>query len=442
MAAAMDDLALLYRRAGFGATPAELEAASSAGFSATVRAWVAGLGAPDPIGEQIQPPELVQVPTSFAAYPPGSTARQRLVASARRQLPTLIQWWVARMTAASNPLTEKLALLMHNQFPTAVSKVQFPSLMLAQNQIMREKGAGPFDVLTDAISKDPAMLIWLDAGTDNKGHPNENFSRELMERFTMGIGTYSQADVTAAAVCFTGWRYDLATGGFALQESAHDPTPQTFLGQSGVNTGDQVIEIATHTSASANWVTSRMWSFLAYPVEPSDPAVADLAAGYAEDLSIGNLLQSIFLDPRFTSDQARSGLIKQPIEWVAGALKALGFAPNAVAAGKPALYPILSRLGQVPFDPPSVGGWPQNDAWLSTATALARWQWANEITAMAGADLSLVADAPAADQPDAAATLLSVGSWSPTTASALSRVAGDPAAVVALALISPEYVAN
>jgi len=364
------------------------------------------------------------------------------VASARRQLPILIQWWVARMIAASNPLTEKLPLLLHNQFPTAVSKVQFPSLMLQQNQIMRSQGSGPFDVLTEAISKDPAMLIWLDASTDNKGHPNENFSRELMERFTMGIGTYSQTDVTAAAVCFTGWRYDVATGGFFFQQNAHDPKPQTFLGQSGVNTGEQVIEIATHTSASAKWVTSRMWSFLAYPVQPSDPVVAELSPGYAKDLSVGNLLEAIFLHPTFASQQAVSGLVKQPVEWVAGTLKALGFDPGAVAAGKPNVYPILAGLGQVPFDPPSVGGWPQNGGWLSTAAALARWQWANEITAMPGADLSLVADAAPADQPDAAATLLSVAGWSPATASALSRVAGDPQGVVTLALVSPEYVAN
>lgn len=442
MTSATAELAHLYRRAGFGATPSELQTASAAGFSATARSWVAGLGLPDAAAGSIEPPDLVAVPRSYASFPAGSQARRQLVASARRQLPQLIQWWIARMVAATNPLTEKLPLLMHNQFPTAVSKVQFPSLMFGQNQIMRSLGAGAFDALTQAISKDPAMLIWLDASTDNKGHPNENFSRELMERFTMGIGTYTQADVTAAAVCFTGWRYDIATGGFAFEQSAHDPTPQTFLGQSGVNTGEQVIEIATHASASAKWVTSRMWSFLAYPVETNDPVVAELAAGYVKDLSVANLLEAIFLHPNFTSSQALSGLVKQPVEWVAGSLKALGFDPRVIEEGKPSVYPVLAALGQVPFDPPSVGGWPQNEGWLSTASALARWRWANEIAAMPVADISLVADASAADQPDAAATLLSVDSWSPATASALSRVAGDPAMVVTLALVSPEYVAN
>ncbi|MHB8594656.1 MAG: DUF1800 domain-containing protein, partial [Acidimicrobiales bacterium] len=391
------NVALLYRRAGFGATPAELEAAAAAGYSATVESWVAALGQPDPTASLLAPPELVSVPTSFAGYPAGSDARRQLIAGARRQLPSLISWWIARMMAAGNPLTEKLPLLLHDQFPTAVSKVQFPSLMLAQNQLFRAQGAGSFDALTQTVSKDPAMLIWLDAGTDNKGHPNENFSRELMERFTMGIGNYTQADVTAAAVCFTGWRYDLATGAFAFEPRNHDSTPQTFLGQTGINTGEQVIDVVTHTAASHSWVVSRMWSFLAYPVTPSDPVVASLTPIYTQGLSLGTLLRAIFLHPQFTSSQTRSGLVKQPIEWVAGSLRALGFSPRAVAGGQPDVYQVLAAMGQVPFDPPIVGGWPQNDGWLSTAAALARWQWANQVVAMPGADLSPVSDAGAAE---------------------------------------------
>jgi uncharacterized protein (DUF1800 family) len=435
-------LAHLYRRAGFGATFSEIEAALEQGYEQTVRSWVATLATPDPAATSVPPPELVQVPTSFAALPAGSTARRQFVASARRQLPILVQWWVARMVAAANPLTEKLVLVLHNQFPTAVSKVQFPSLMLAQNQLFRSIGQGPFDSLTQAVSKDPAMLVWLDASSDNKAHPNENFARELMERFTMGIGAYTQADVTAAAVCFTGWRYDLSTGGFAFEARAHDYSPQTFLGRPGVNTGEDVIDIATHSEASFRWVTSRIWSFLAYPVGPSDPVVADLVPVYAEDLSLSNLVQAVLLDPRFVSDRSLQGLVKQPVEWVAGALKALGFSAASIAGGTPSLYGVLAGLGQVPFDPPSVGGWPQNQGWLSTASALARWQWATEITRSEGADLSLVVDSPAADRPDAAAKLLSVAAWSPPTASALARVARDPTSLVSLALVSPEYVAN
>lgn len=442
MDAASADMSLLYRRAGFGATPAELASAVAAGFEATLDSWLAGLGQPDPVASAIAPPPLVAVPTSVAGLAAGSPARRQLLAQARRELPQLVSWWVARMVAAANPLTEKLPLLLHNQFPTAVSKVQFPSLMLAQNELFRSMGAGPFDVLTQAVAKDPAMLIWLDAGSDNKGHPNENFARELMERFTMGIGTYTQADVTAAAACFTGWRFDLATGAFAFEPRDHDPTPHTFLGVSGVHSGEQVIDIATHTPASARWVVSRFWGFVAFPVVPSDPVVSELAGGYAQDLSVAGLLRSIFLHPQFRSDASRTGLVKQPVEWVAGTLRALGVPPAAVAAGDPPVYPVLAALGQVPFDPPSVGGWPQNDGWLSSASALARWRWADALVRHPTADLSAVADAAPAARPDAAASMLSVAGWSPATASALARVADDPRNLVALALVSPEYVVN
>jgi uncharacterized protein (DUF1800 family) len=436
------DCALLYRRAGFGATPAELATATAAGYEATVQSWVAGLSGPDAAASALAPPELVAVPTSFAAYPAGSTARRQLLASARRQLPELVAWWVARMMAATNPLTEKLPLVLHNLFPTAVSKVQFPSLMLAQNEIFRSRGAGPFDALVQAVSKDPAMLIWLDAGTDNVGHPNENFARELMERFTMGIGTYTQADVTAAAVCFTGWRFDIAIGAYAFAPSRHDFTPQTFLGSSGVDTGEHVIDIVTHSAASQRWVPSRVWSFMAYPVDPGDPVLHGAAAAYAANLSMKDLVRAVLLDPTFRTEATRTGLVKQPVEWVAGTLKALGVAPAAVAGGRPDVSAVLAALGQVPFDPPSVGGWPQNDGWLSTAAALARWQWVGDVLAAPGTDISVVADAAPGDRAEAAASLLSLDRWSPATASALARVADDPVTTMALSLVSPEYVAN
>lgn len=435
-------MAHLYRRAGFGATPAELQSAATQGFEQTLNAWVGGLSSPDPSATAINPPELTPVPTSFAALRPGSEARRALTRSLHEEFPSLVQWWLARMVAATNPLTEKLVLLLHNQFPTAVSKVQFPSLMLRQNELFRTMGADSFDTLTHAVSTDPAMLVWLDAGTDHKAHPNENFARELMERFTMGIGTYTQNDVDAAAACFTGWYFDTASGGFAVRASDHDSTPQTFLGQSGIDTGQQVIDIATHTEASAKWVTSRIWSFLAYPIAPSDPIAAELSKSYQEDLSVSGLLTSIFTHPLFTSSKARSGLVKQPVEWAAGTLRALGFAATDVASGKVPIYGVLGALGQVPFDPPSVGGWPQNEGWLSTASALARWRWATELTNLQGADISLVEDAAVSDRPDAAATLLSVEGWEPPTASALARVSQSPNDVVTLALISPEYVSN
>jgi uncharacterized protein (DUF1800 family) len=155
---------------------------------------------------------------------------------------------------------------------------------------------------------------------------------------------------------------------------------------------------------------------------------------------VAGLLRAIFEHPAFTSPTALDGLVKQPAEYVVGALRALGIAPERVLAGRLSLQKALADMGQVLFDPPSVGGWSQNTYWLSTAAALARWDLAHRL--VADADLSPVADAAPSSRVDAAAALLSVPRWSATTAAVLGRASGDPAMLTRLALVSPEYVNN
>jgi uncharacterized protein (DUF1800 family) len=358
----------------------------------------------------------------------------------RQQFVELSTWWLARMMATSNPLKEKLTFLLHGHFPTAISKVRFPLYMYGQNQLFRTQGSGGFDTLTQALATDPAMLIWLDANSNRAFNPNENFARELMERFTMGIGTYTQNDVRAAAYCFTGWKLDLQTNAFAFDASQHSTVPQTFLGTSGVNSGQQVIDIVTHSEASSRFVPARFWSYLAYPVGPSDPVVSDLAPAYAADHNVGNLLAAILRHPRFTEASSLHGLVKQPTEYVVGALRALGVSAADVQARPTELLPVFEDLGQVLFDPPSVGGWPQNGYWLSSSAELTRWKFAHRLAR--AADISPVADASPSARVGAAADMLTVSDWTVGTAAALQRAAGDPATLVTLALVSPEYVSN
>ena len=176
----------LYRRAGFGPRPGELSAATAAGYSATVQSLVDGLGAPDPGADTIAAPTL--------SPPVPRRERKTLGEAERKQLHeefgVLTAWWLARMIATTNPLKEKLPFLLHGHFPTAISKVHFPIFMYGQNQLFRAQGRGDFGTLTQAVATDPAMLIWLDADSNKASNPNENFARELMERFTMGVGTY------------------------------------------------------------------------------------------------------------------------------------------------------------------------------------------------------------------------------------------------------------
>jgi len=310
--------------------------------------------------------------------------------------------------------------------------------MYGQNQLFRTLGPGDFAVLTQAVATGPAMLIWLDASSDKAADPNENFARELMERFAMGIGTYTEADVRAAAYCFTGWQIG-RDGEFIINARDHSTVPQEFLGNSDVTTGQQVIELVTHDAASARYVPSAIWSHLAYPVTTDDPVVKDLSPGYAENRNLTWLLRAIFEHPEFTSPAATTGLIKQPTEYVVGALRAFGLGASEVTTSEAGLQTVMADMGQILFDPPSVGGWGQNEYWLSTSAALARWRFAHRLCSTA--DLSQIADVAPNSRVEAAADFLSVPSWSNTTLDVLER-ASDPAMLMTLAMSSPEYTAN
>lgn len=433
-------LAMLYRRAGFGATASELRAASSLGYSASVQNLLKGISQPDPQADLIVAPAFMQPP--FHVPNAKSTQAEKLafnrqLAQEQRALQT---WWISKMVAAQHPLKEKLTFFLHCHFPTAISKVRFSTYMYRQNQIFRTIGGGDFETLTKAVATDPAMLIWLDAATDKLPDPNENFARELMERFTMGIGNYTEFDVRAAAFAFTGWHVNQKTGLLAINPKGMNRTPQKFLGHSGVTTGQEVISIVTNSIACARFVTASVWSRFAYPIKTSDPIVIELADKFGSERNITNLLSMVFEHPEFQSSQSLTGLIKQPAEYVVGALRALAVESKFLSKMETSSLSVLASLGQVLFDPPSVGGWPQNEYWLSTAAALARWRFAHQLSLVG--DIAVVADASQGSRPEAAAELLSVYSWSNSTADVLRKASNNPHTLVALALTSPEYVLN
>src|ERR1700730_3558020 len=155
------------------------------------------------------------------------------------------------MINTSTPLREKLTLLWHGHFATGFEKVRNAALMYRQNQLLRTRGAGNFEALTQAIAKDGAMMLWLDTQTDVAGHPNENFARELMELFTLGLGSYSEDDVKEGARCFTGWAFNRATGDYVFRPRLHDAATKTFLGQTGPWNGEDVVRMVSNHPASA-----------------------------------------------------------------------------------------------------------------------------------------------------------------------------------------------
>ncbi len=428
-------IAHLYRRAGFGARPEELDAGVAAGFEATVDKLL-DLSAPDGAAlpaPTFSPPVLAaQLPADEAARRAAQQAEQR---TNREEGRKLNQWWVDRMVLSTTPLRERLTLFWHDHFATSIQKVKEPELMYRQNEIFRTAGAGNFEALAQAVAKDPAMLVWLDANENRKGRPNENFARELFELFILGIGNYTENDVAEGARAFTGWQYQRRTGAFAVTPAQHDSAAKTIFGQTGNFGGEDVVRMAVAQPASAPFIVSKLWSGFARPAGTNDPVVRELIPGFARDLDVGKLMRAILLHPEFVAPASRTGLVKQPIEYVVGTLRTLNL--RAASAGNN-LPQTLDALGQQPFAPPSVGGWPQNGYWLTTSFALTRLRFASTVAGRA--KLDTITSAAVADRPAAVARLLSVDGWGPSTAAGLAKVANDPKALLTVALVAPEYV--
>jgi uncharacterized protein (DUF1800 family) len=412
-------LAHLFRRAGFGARPDELDDAEAAGYAATVERLV-DLTSSDVAAEAVPRP-------TFTPFPPPPDVNFA-------EFTRMLVWWLDRMVVASRPLRERLTLFWHGHFATSVVKVTPLELMFRQNELLRSAGAGSFAALTQAVTRDPAMLLWLDSDSNRRESPNENLARELFELFALGIGNYGEDDVRAAARAFTGWRLDQPGWRLVADAAQHDDGAKSVLGQTGPWTGDDVARLACSSPACARFVVSRVWGHFARPVTPDDAVVADLAPGFAADLDVARLLRAVFLHPEFQAPATRTGLVKQPAEYVAGALRALGLRAGDLS------QPVhqLAALGQLPFVPPDVAGWPQNGYWLSTSFGLARLRLASELAAKA--DLSSLAGTTPVGRPAAVARTLSVDRWGDRTAAALAGAARDPLALVTLALVSPEYV--
>ena len=433
-------VAHLYRRAGFGVTAAELDDLSRQSWADLVDGLLAGLSGPDRAADAVQLPHLTTIPESNV---PG------YYSNGYEEYTNLVAWWLERMIVTDTPLREKLTLLLHCQFPTSWAKVGWAYMMYVQNQLFRTLGPGNFETLVQAVAKDPAMLIWLDTATSHASDPNQNFARELMERFTMGVGNYTQDDVAQGARCFTGWELDQTSGLFFFNSWDHDSGVKHFLGRSGRFNGEDIVHIVTHEPSSHHWVVSRLWSWLAYPVSPGASIVGELVHGYAKDLNLTNLLAAMLRHPAFVSPEAMRGLIKQPIELLVGALRALGLTTAPFSPDN--LVSLLNAVGQVPFTPPSVGGWGWNEYWQSTGAAAGYLQLA---AALAGvADLTALenSDGHPADQVNAALALIGLPEVSKRTHSALTSLALNlktntgsyPAQqLVTLALVSPEFAMN
>jgi uncharacterized protein (DUF1800 family) len=313
------------------------------------------------------------VPEDFAAFA-DTLAR---LAEQSRDLRRLQAWWVYRMLLGPDPLSERLALLWHNHFATSARKVGM--VVLRQNQIFRRLCRAPFGELLGEVARDPALLLWLDAQANRRGSPNENLARELMELFTLGIGHYTERDVRDAARALTGWT--VVDGAFRQDDARHDSGEKTILGRTGPWGGADLLRILLAHPATAQRLAGRLCEFLMGEGVVSAEALTALANGLRRhNLDVGWAVQTVLRSEAFFAAANLGTRVLGPVEYVLGACQALEIKPppNTLV-----LAVFIGSLGQEPFCPPNVGGWPGGRSWLGARAVIGR---SNFATALLGGE--------------------------------------------------------
>ncbi len=425
-------LAHLLRRATFGPRADELDAAERAGVDATLAGLLTPTGT-DQGAAGTPVPQLGADPLVGLGKTADRTARLQAQQQERDQVRAATVWWLDRMVAADHQFAEKLTFFWHGHWATSVEKVRDAQLMLLQQQTFRDLGHGDFGPFLKAMLRDPALIIWLDGQQNTRAAPNENLARESMELFTLGVGNYTETDVREAARALTGWQVDRAARRSVFTAKRFDPGTKTILGHTGNLDTDGYAEVLLAQPAHATFLAGRMWYRFGSGYPMSTGTQGRLVAAYRPGRDVTALARAVFTDPDF--DGTAGQLVKQPVEWAVGALRQLGIRPSALPAdAQKQLLSAIDALGQTPFAPPNVGGWPAGAAWLTTSATQYRLRLATFLATHASQ-----AALQAATGIDALARLLVVDGFTDRTRAVLAPAAGDPRKLIALGLASPEY---
>jgi uncharacterized protein (DUF1800 family) len=378
----------LLRRAGFGGSPADVErfAAISARDAVDSLVRFADTSALPARPALVDPP--VPPRGLYRGFAQGMAADQMTVdarkafqmannQTRRQNLIAMQQWWIGRMIATPAPLQEKMTLFWHGHFTSSPEKQTTAQELLMQNQLFREYALGNVRELAVHVSQDPAMLRYLDNNVNVKSHPNENYARELMELFTLGIGNYTEQDIRESARAFTGWTFQRnpdGTGSFYDNRGQHDDGTKTFLGQSGNFAGNDIVEIIFRQPAASKFFASKLLSFFVY-MDPEPQLIDQVAALISRNnYDLRPVMSTLLHSNVFFSERAYRALVKSPVEFLVGTHQLFGLTEVA-----PVELATLRSMGQVLFYPPNVKGWDGGAAWLSSQTILTRENFANGV---------------------------------------------------------------
>lgn len=336
----------LYRRAGFAASAEQLTAAASMSPADTVFRLFS-----------------ILEPTEFTAEM--TTLAQSVIATGDAK--NLPGWWTYRLLTSPHQVLEKATLFWHGHFATSAAKVDEPRLMMTQHEILRRFALGDFGAFVKEMSRNAAMLLWLDSATNRKAHPNENYARELMELFCLGEGEYTETDIRELARCFTGW--EIKSERFRFNRFQHDYGEKTILGQTGTFGGEEGAAIVLSQPACPRFIVRKLIRYYLFD-EPTAPAelVEPLAQQLREsNLQIAPVLERMLSSRLFFSAHAIGRKVRSPVELGIGLLRALGGTTNSYE-----LADGMKDLGQRLFYPPNVKGWDGGRTWINSSTLLGR----------------------------------------------------------------------
>ena len=421
----------LFNRFGFGPRPGEYAQALKDGIAPT-RTRLLTVPAVDAGAAKIIEPEI----TDLGPRPKPNTKEIVPFSIAMRfQTQQLSMWWLDRMAASDHGLTEKMTWFWHGHWATSIQKINYPLPMFKQNNTFRTNCLGNFATMTKAMLNDGALQLWLDGQENTVKAPNENLGRELMELFTLGVGRYTEDDVKSISRALTGYQVARSSGAVTIVQNRRDKNPVTLLGTTTTFTGDSLADFLVARDDSAQFIAERLWYRFVSSTEDMPANFSAKQAFASRDISAA--VTAMANDAAMRDE--KYAMVKSPIEWFISACRALELTPSELKTPNQLLN-FLDKLGQVPFNPPNVGGWPAGEAWLSSATAQYRIAFATWLIKQS--DLRVLNEMRPALRTTKSADWLGIPEWSTRTQSALRTAINEPAQFALLALCSPEYLVN
>ena len=339
------------------------------------------------------------------------------------------------MAMSDHGLTERMTWFWHGHWATSLQKINYAMPMFKQNKTLRDNCLGNFKTMSRAMINDGALQYWLDGQDSTLKSPNENLGRELMELFVLGVDRYTEDDVKGAARALTGYQVVNSAGTVLFNPKRHDPNPITILGTTQPFNGEQLSDFLVAREDNATFIAERLWYRFISSTEAMPATFSAKSAFAGRDIAAA--VKAMASDPAMSD--SKNDMVKAPLEWFIAACRALELTPSTLKTPGQ-LFNYLDKLGQVPFAPPNVGGWPAAEAWLSSATAQYRIAFATWLVKQS--ELRALNEIPVGLRVVKSADWLGVAEWSPRTQSTLRASLADPAQFALLALCSPEFIVS